>query len=350
MNLKMNKYSIVLILLMSIGWSEVRAQDPQFSQYYAAPLYLNPGFAGTTKQHRFISNFRTQWPSISKTYVTYSASYDQFKPSLSSGFGVLASTDKAGSGDLRSTHIGGLYSYKVQLAEKWVVSPGVYIGYGIRDLNFNKLVFGDQLDITDNRVFDDTIDPIRNAFNNTSYFDFGSGIVFYNEKFWGGFSIYHMNEPNHSLLDEESILPMKYSLHAGVRIPLYNGPLKKDREASIAPSFNYRKQGKFDQLDLGLHFRYDPIIAGVWYRGIAIQQSIGDNVNQDAITFMFGLRYKQFEFGYSFDMTVSKLAANTGGAHEFAINYQWSKPDDVKQRKKRKEKFIPCPTFSNRLF
>ncbi len=342
------KYIGSFIILMTFCWSETCAQDPQFSQYYASPLYLNPGFTGTTKQHRFISNFRTQWPSISQTYVTFAASYDHYKPSLNSGFGILASTDKAGSADLRSTNIAALYSYKVQLADKWIVSPGVYIGYGVRDLNFNKLVFGDQLDITDNRIFDDTIDPIRNAFNNTSYFDFGSGIVVYNEKFWGGFSIYHMNEPNHSLLDEESILPMKYSLHAGVRIPLYNGPIKRDIEASIAPSFIYKKQGKFDQLDLGLHFRYDPIIAGFWYRGIPVQQNISDNVNHDAVTFMFGLRYKQFEFGYSFDMTISKLAANTGGAHEFAINYQWANVDDGKHRKKRKEKFIPCPTFSNR--
>jgi hypothetical protein len=47
-------------------------------------------------------------------------------------------------------------------------------------------------------------------------------------------------------------------------------------------------------------------------------------------------------------MTVSGLAANTGGAHEFAINYQWASVDDGKHRKKRKEKFIPCPTFSNK--
>jgi len=344
----MRKFLLVLLILSAFGWSELGAQDPHFSQYYAAPLYLNPGFTGTTKQHRFISNFRTQWPAIQKTYVTFAASYDNFKPGLNSGFGFLATTDKAGSGDLRSTNIGVMYSYKVQLAEKWIVSPGVYIGYGIRDLNFNKLVFGDQLDIRDNRIFDDTIDPIRNAFNNVNFFDFGSGIVVYNNKFWGGFSAYHMNQPNHSLLDEESVLPIKYSLHAGVRIPLYNGPLKKDREASIAPSFVYQKQGPFDQLDLGLHFRYDPIVAGFWYRGIPVQQSIGDNVNQDAVTFMFGLRYKQLEFGYSFDMTVSRLAANTGGAHEFSINYQWASNDDSKRRKKRKEKFIPCPTFSTR--
>ena len=162
---------IFFLITMLVG-SSVHGQDPHFSQYYAAPLYLNPGFTGTTKQHRFISNVRVQWPAIAKTYTTYAASYDHFKPSLNSGFGVLATTDKAGSADLKSTNIAALYSYKVQLAEKWVVSPGVYIGYGIRDLNFNKLVFGDQLDITDNRIFDDTVDPIRNAYNNISYFRF----------------------------------------------------------------------------------------------------------------------------------------------------------------------------------
>ncbi|MGI9544311.1 MAG: PorP/SprF family type IX secretion system membrane protein [Cyclobacteriaceae bacterium] len=344
----MIKKLIIGVFVVLLAAPGLQAQDPQFSQFYAAPLYLNPGFTGTTKQHRFISNYRNQWPAISKTYVTYSFSYDYFKPNVSSGFGILATTDKAGSASLRSTNIGLLYSYKVQLAEKWIVSPGAYFGYGVRDLDFNKLVFGDQLDITANRIFDDTVDPIRNSLNSTDFFEFGTGLVVYNQKFWAGFSAYHLNQPNQSLLDQESELPIKYSVHAGVRIPLYGGPLVKDKEASIAPSLIYKKQGTFDQLDFGLHFRYDPIVAGFWYRGIPLQQNVNDNVNHDAVVFMFGLRYSQFEIGYSFDMTVSGLTASTGGAHELSINYQFANADDGKHRKKRKEKFIPCPTFSTR--
>ncbi|MGZ3931802.1 MAG: type IX secretion system membrane protein PorP/SprF, partial [Bacteroidia bacterium] len=37
-----------LFLLIALGICvEVKAQDPQFTQFYANPLYLNPAFAGT---------------------------------------------------------------------------------------------------------------------------------------------------------------------------------------------------------------------------------------------------------------------------------------------------------------
>ncbi len=49
--------TLVVFVLMS---DKIFSQDPQFSQYHSAPLYLNPVFAGTTQTHRFIANYRNQ--------------------------------------------------------------------------------------------------------------------------------------------------------------------------------------------------------------------------------------------------------------------------------------------------
>jgi len=69
---------LILTVLFSLGISEnLFAQDPEFTQFYANPLYLNPAFAGTARCPRVNLNYRNQWPAISGTYVTYSASYDQ---------------------------------------------------------------------------------------------------------------------------------------------------------------------------------------------------------------------------------------------------------------------------------
>jgi hypothetical protein len=46
----------------------VTAQDPQYSQFYAAPLYLNPAFAGATGQNRIGINYRNQWPAIDANF------------------------------------------------------------------------------------------------------------------------------------------------------------------------------------------------------------------------------------------------------------------------------------------
>src|SRR5687767_2834228 len=104
------------------------AQDPEFSQYYAAPLYLNPAFAGTASDHRFIANHRNQWPNITNGFVTYALSYDYNLEHLNSGLGILLMTDKAGTANLKSTGLNFQYAYKVNLAGKWILSSGLNFG------------------------------------------------------------------------------------------------------------------------------------------------------------------------------------------------------------------------------
>src|SRR5688500_3064405 len=98
----------------------VFAQDPQFSQFYQSPLYLNPGFTGITPQHRLVFNHRVQWPNLPQAYATYAVSYDFFIDELRSGIGFLVTTDKMGSASWRTTTAGVLYSYKVRLTSKLV--------------------------------------------------------------------------------------------------------------------------------------------------------------------------------------------------------------------------------------
>lgn len=318
------------------------AQDPEFSQYYSAPLYLNPAFSGTASDHRLIANYRNQWPNVSNGFVTYAFSYDYNLSNLNSGLGVMIMTDKAGSANLRSTTVNFQYAYKVNLSEKWVLSSGLNFGVGSRNIDFNKLVFGDQLafDATGNVPTDD---PILSNLVSSTYFDFGGGMLLYSRKFWMGFSALHLNRPNRSLLDEEAQIPIKTSLHGGVRIPLYHGPFKKDRVAAIAPSFVYKRQGQFDQLDIGAYFLYEPVVVGVWYRGIPIQQNVNDNVSHDAVVIILGFQLSKVELSYSYDLTVSELGPIAGGAHEIALKYKLDVIGSAKSKKK--ERYIPCPTF-----
>jgi type IX secretion system PorP/SprF family membrane protein len=329
-------------LIVVVGIERAAAQDQEFSQYYAAPLYLNPAFVGTTSDHRFIANYRNQWPNIARGYVSYAFSYDYNLYNYNSGIGFLATVDQAGTAGMKSTQLNFLYSYKINIAKKWVISSGLNFGYAVRSIDFNKLLFGDQLQF-DATGKVPTDDPAFFNLGNAHYFDFKAGMLAYNKDFWIGFSANHINEPNRSLLNQESYVPFKLTIHGGVRIPLYTGTFKKSSIPVLSPSFVYKKQGNFEQLDIGAHFLYQPIIMGLWYRGIPLNKNVQGNLSQDAIVVLLGFQFDRVEIVYSYDFTVSSLGPISGGTHEVALKYRMGIA--MNSKAKKRERFIPCPTF-----
>lgn len=332
------KRIFTFLFFLSILTSAV-AQDASFSQFYSAPLYLNPAYTGTTKGQRLISNYRNQWPAIPATFVTYALSYDINFNELNSGFGFLASTDKAGSMGLRSTSFSLLHSYRVRINRDWEARSGLSFGYSRRNVDYSRLIFADQLM---------TAEPGQTSepFNNNTfghYFDFSSGILLQSKQYWFGFAANHINQPDQSVTENPDRMPVKYVIHGGGRFATYNGVFKRERILNVAPSFLYKKQGKFDQLDLGMQFFYEPFMSGIWYRGIPVMQKGNDNSSADAVTVLLGMKLKDFTVGYSYDVTVSKLGPSTGGAHEISISYEIARRKSNKLT--RKDKMIPCPAF-----
>ncbi len=69
---------LALTLLFGLTIWVTQAQDPQFSQFYANPLYLNPAFAGGALAPRVMMNYRNQWPGLAANYVTTSFAVDHY--------------------------------------------------------------------------------------------------------------------------------------------------------------------------------------------------------------------------------------------------------------------------------
>jgi type IX secretion system PorP/SprF family membrane protein len=332
------KKIFTIFVFMAVAMTAT-AQDPHFSQYYASPLYLNPGFTGAMPVPRLILNSRIQWTGLPKAFSTYAISGDVYVDRFNSGFGFMAMTDRAGSANLRTTTFGASYAAKIRLTEKWVLSPGLTFGYGTRQIDLDKLVFGDQI-IYNGPTTDDAIRTLGSR----NYFDFSSGVVIYNKMMWAGMSAYHLNEPNHSLLGEDSKVPMRFSFHGGIKIPIKHGPLSESRLASISPSFVYSVQGEFQHLDIGANMVFDPIMVGLWYRGVPTGKNYSDKKSHDAAIFILGLNLKYFEAAYSYDFTISEIGPNSGGSHEISIIMLLT---GLKRNKvAKKDKFLPCPNHT----
>jgi type IX secretion system PorP/SprF family membrane protein len=322
------------------------AQDPQFSQYYHSTLYLNPAFAGTGENTRFGLNYRMQWPGIGKPYKTVSLYADHDIQPYKSGVGLIINSDVQGLSRLRSTEVGALYSYSVMLNDEWVFKPGIQGSYVRRDADYAGLIYGDQLD-NNGLTGAATVDNFVNQIPSFGYVDVSAGGILYNGNMWVGISSHHLNNPVQSFTTgANATLASKYSLHAGYKIFLNSTPTSKfqsSSEQSLIPTFVYKMQGKYDQLDLGLYYMYEPFMFGLWYRGIPVKR-YDVFQNNESLIFMLGMYYKQFTFGYSYDLTLSKLSYRSGGAHELALIYEFKIPyKNVKTRKS-----IPCPNFNKK--
>jgi len=335
-----NKIKILLFLLVTNVLAVIfscSAQDPQFSQFYSAQLYLNPAFTGNTVQDRFIANYRKQWPGIPGSFVSYAFSYDRKFPKKNSALGIQVIRDKAGSGGLKFTNIGGLYSYIAQLSRKHFIRSGLRLSYTWRALDYAKLTFADQLIRGGGVATNESIQPKR------SYLDIASGIVFNSDIYWLGVAFNHLTQPNQSLVGIKSRLSVKMNVHGGIKIPIVKN-IKGETTTSATIAANYKAQQKWDQLDIGVYFRRDPVILGIWYRGIPLLKAYEPGyANNDAVIILLGYHLKAYRLrlGYSYDITISSIMSNTGGSHEISLIYEYAPPE----WKKKRNFIIPCASF-----
>lgn len=311
---------VALVMLAGAGLGDLYAQDPEFTQFYANPLYLNPAFAGTARCPRICLNYRNQWPGITGTFVTYSASYDQHIDAMSGGVGFLFTNDRAGMATINTTNISGIYSYQLNITREFSMKVGLQATYAQKSVDWSKLNFGDMID--PRRGFIYNTNEVPNATSKTNV-DFSAGLLGYSRRYFFGAALHHITEPDEGFLGP-SKLPMKYTGHAGAVIPIGG----RYSETSISPNVLFQKQQDFQQLNLGIYFSKGPLVGGLWYR------------NQDSFILLLGFQQDLFKFGYSYDVTVSKLTNATAGSHELSFQMQFEcKP------KKKKFRTVSCPSF-----
>ena len=327
------KRIIYLLVLSFIIFVDSFGQDPTFSQFYANALYLSPSFAGATNEYRFALNYRNQWPAVPGVFHTYSISFDKALTNFNSGIGVLATYDVAGSGNLSTTNIGLLYSYDFNINKDWHIRPGVNFKFYYLGLDIGKLVFNSQ--ITGSGTTPSVTPP---PFDNVADVDFASSALIYNDRTWAGITLDHLLKPKTSFYGDESTVPMKLNLYGGAQI-LKKTRLRVKMQEVLSVAMNFQKQGKFYQTDIGLYYYKDPLIFGIWYRGIPLATSQAG----DAIIGLIGIKTSQLHIGYSYDFTISNLISSTGGAHEISLVYEFNNLS-LGQLKKR-IRAIPCPEF-----
>jgi type IX secretion system PorP/SprF family membrane protein len=331
MNIKLKAFFLFTMTFLLVD--QAYAQDPEFTQFYAAPLYTNPAFAGTGACDgggRVTVNYRQQWATLPGHFVTTAAGWDQHFDAIGGGIGVMFVNDKAGEGLLTYNGISGIYAYQLSVTREFTMRFGIQGTYGQRSIDWDRLRFEDQIDPIKGFV-NPTNEPIQDSV--VSFANFSAGVLAYTNNFYGGVAVHNIIEPNQSFYgSDEAKIPMRITAHGGLVIPLDG---KRRPERTISPNLLFMMQNKFTQMNVGFYMNQGPVVFGAWFR-----QTFGEFNNSDALMALVGFRKDRFKFGYSYDFTVSGAKSAAPGSHEVSASIEWCAP-----KRSRSYRKLTCPDF-----
>jgi Bacteroidetes-specific putative membrane protein len=276
------------------------------------PLQINPGFAALPPpEGRAGLSEPVDVPSKA-TYRTSAVFYEQSFDRLNSGIGFHLESDNAGDGIFKTNRVSAMYSYRLKVNDFIALKLGAEVGAHQVNLNWDKLVFPDQIDGVGGYIYN--TEEIRPDVTNRTSLDLSSGLLLLSQHFYLGAGLKHLNTPNQSILRLKDNLvrglPIRYTFHGGYEWVVKKGN-NRHEDSFISPNFLYVSQNPYKQLNVGAYAAMGPVFAGSWFR-----HTFG---NSDAAIFLVGFRHGSLKVGVSYDMTVSGLSNIAGNTFEMTL-------------------------------
>ncbi|MDP1764941.1 MAG: PorP/SprF family type IX secretion system membrane protein [Sediminibacterium sp.] len=311
------KIFVFIFLVMAVYG---RAQELHYSQYFNAPLLINPANTGFNPDYDFRvgGNYRNQFANLGSPYKTMGVWGDAklFADRFENGWvGVGATILKDASGSLSATSGYASVAYHQLLGYNSLLSGGFGLGITNKRIDISKLSFDNQWN---GKFFDVTIpanEPF--AYNQATYFDLQVGLnyaYFASENMYlnAGLSVMHINTPRESFFDptvSDNRLERRYTAFV-------NSSFKIQDLWIVNPNIYVSKIGNAWETVMGFNANRDlggdglqQFIVGLYYR------------NKDALIPMLGFQVNDMKFTVNYDATISSLSSFNGtrGAYEISI-------------------------------
>ncbi len=306
---------IILACILLLNSLQVSARDPVFSQFYAAPIYLNPAFAGSTNCSRMAFSYR-HWRGIDNFHAL-NFSYDIYSERLQGGLGIIATSDLSNF-DMTRTNISGMYSYHLRATENINIHFAVQAGYIRNDSRLKPDDFADPAEpLPDNMAGHDL--------------DLSAGILLFSDRVYGGIAAHHMNDPNMSLLEDEEFKPgIKYTAHLGLYLePSQTAARPGERSPYFfSPNFIYQRETYHQHVSAGMYFGTKPVMLGTWlrhHRFRSQQENQNDTESKNTLVFLAGINMGDYRIGYSYDYPVGNSGfSNILTVHEISLAWRFN--------------------------
>ncbi len=332
----MMKKSVVILFIFCLiaGFS----QDLHFTQFYNAPLKLNPANAGAFRGDlRVISNYRNQWSSIDSPYKTFGFSVDlpilkyKWKNSYL-GLGLDVFNDHAGDLGLGSTQIDLTASNILSLNKQMTMTVGIQATFNQYSMDMTNAMTGAQFSGVGYNPNIPTGET--NGFNPFSFFDVSAGATWNyasgetniaaNDMFIVnlGAAFFHLNRPNLNFYSYDRLYP-KLITHGSFNIGI------RYFKIALMPSYLLAFQGPQKEITFGslvrLKLREESrhtgtisefsLLFGAHYRWL------------DAVAPSFGVDLGEYLILLSYDINTSLLANSTRAKGGFEITLRYRNPE-----------------------
>ena len=334
------KYRFVALLVGILSCTNVFAQDPIFSQFFASPLSVNPALAGNGESDwRLVGIRRNQWlNSGTDPLNTTSISFDGklFKQKYNEqnyiGGGLLFLQDNGMAGAYKSSSINLAMSSHLSLDadDQNGISFGLGGTYANTIIDYAQLSFASQLSssgfnraLPTNEAYISDIKPYISAFAGITY-------TYRTERsnFDIGVAGYRFIKTNRSALqDPNQIDPPRYNVHADYQTYL------NDRLVFNANSM-FVFESNINSYSLGFNFgnilgdadEESPTVlnTGLWYR------------QNEAVIPYIGLAYGNVQGGLSYDVNISNSKSSLGPLQSFEFSLIYRSPA-------KRANPLPCP-------
>jgi type IX secretion system PorP/SprF family membrane protein len=339
--------ALSVLALLGLAGQAAWAQDVYFSQPLANRQALNPAFAGLLNDYSATLSFRNQHPTLAGTFQTVQLAGDWRLPSpgLHHALGLVVNQDRTGEAGYTRLEVAGQYAYHTRLTRELALSGGASVGYGRQRVGYDNFVFGDQL-AADGSLSGPSAESLS-AFPPSNYLTLGVGAVLYAEQAWLSVSGQHLNRPSLGFATQAE-LPLRLNVSGGykffVQRPTIGRGTNDLREISFSPVASYTRQGGSQRTEAGLYFNAQPVTLGATYRNLIFANKEG---TQHVAAAIIGLAFGDFRLGYSYDIGLSQLAQDLGGAHEITFTLRaFDKAESAYRRLRRRNyPLAACPLF-----
>ena len=299
----MKKLFLVTLSVIAFTVELHAQQDPHYTQYMYNMSVMNPAYAGSKENLSLGLLYRKQWVEIEDAPTT--ATFFGHTPvGKNVGMGLSVISDKIGP--VEENNVYADFSYTLNLGGEHKLAFGLKTG-----LTLHKVSLFDDVYPT----LPDANDPAFSENTSNSYFNIGSGLFYYTNKYYLGFSVPNMIKSKHLDFNgrEFGSEVSHYFVTGGYVFDISQNvkfkPFFMMKSAFEAPT----------SWDLSANFLFnEKFEIGGTYR---LEDSFGAMVNY-AIT-------PNIKLGYAYDHIVSDLNVTTPSSHEIILLFDLNFPKKV---------------------